>query len=46
MALIVAENIFKLIILYQHILIFDNKNNQPKMVQTSRQTILFSTATE
>lgn len=30
MAHIIAENIFKLIILYQHILIFDNKNNQPK----------------
>lgn len=30
MALIIAENIFKLIILYQYILIFDNKNNQPK----------------
>lgn len=28
MAHIIAENIFKLIILY--ILIFDNKNNQPK----------------
>lgn len=30
MALIISENMFKLIILYQHILIFDNKNNQPK----------------